>query len=124
MVRKCILFLLIFLFLVSCSYSKHKYPNERDTVDSFGDGTFQLLGGYDANGQNKTLTLFDMSKNAVEDVVANDIVDYEEMKGFVYFIDDQKRYLLLNTKQNTVSISTELDSYTTEQQQIFKSIHQ
>ncbi|TFE19323.1 hypothetical protein [Cohnella luojiensis] len=122
MVRKSILFVLICCILVSCSNSRLKYPTEKDTVDYFGDGTFQLLGGYDSSGK-ETLTLFDMSKPAVEDVVANNVVEYVKKKKFVYFFDDKKRYILLDVKTNDLSISTDLSSFSSDKQQIFKRLN-
>lgn len=96
--------------------SKLKYSTEMDTVKYFGDGAFQLLGGYDSSGLTKTLTLIDMRvTNAVEAVVANNIVDYKEKQNYVYLIDDQRRYLLLNIQNNKLSISTELNSFSSEQ---------
>ena len=52
--KKAVLFILVFaaaLFLVACvMQSEIKYPSGKDTEESFGDGTYQILTSHEPTG--------------------------------------------------------------------------
>lgn len=100
--KKCLMLMVIGLMLVSCSHSDKKYPPGKDTIRSFGDGTFELLRGYDFNNNRDVKTLYNHGeKDIVKRNVAQNIVTFKLEGDYVYLLDDQQRFIKEHNIQST-----------------------
>ncbi len=86
-VKKVILIITIALFFVvgsSCTNVKLKYDIWKDTVEYFGDGTYQILHGVDTNGES-----VESLSNLKYNQCLLTIVDaYKQLDNNVYFIGE------------------------------------
>ena len=96
---------LVVCLLTGCGNENYKYAPGRDTLEIYGDGTFQLLKGPDEKG------LFYCPTGHCE--IPN-ITQTWEMRDEVYFIgnynDETNAYGILSAKENTLQLCLE-DGY-------------
>ncbi len=117
--RKFSICMLIFICLLgicmsSCSGEHIKYPEGKDTVMSFGDGSFQILRSMD----RKNLCFF---SEKYQSCIIRDVEHTQELKGkayitgsseIVYVSDDAsveysysyQLYVVVNTTENTMQL--------------------
>ena len=101
--------------ITSCQ--KQKYPSGRDTYESFGDGTFQILRPIGiADLQEDGYNLWEHGNpTAIEDK----IYKYKEISPFVYFVG-LKGYTVLNYETGKFVQNKDLNSFPQDQQKVFK----
>ena len=101
MKKKIILIsIILVLILISCRQSNIKYPSGRDTVKSYGDGTFQIVGrdpsGVYYGGEGSPLI--------------SSVDRYYEHNDMVYIIGHDSHqaetiiYGIIDTNQNTIHV--------------------
>lgn len=106
----CILFL-------GTGCTPEKYPSGRDTVESFGDGTFQILRGPD-----RILSLRDESKPQYNGrVIESNVLSYRRKGEFVYVIGESG-YTVLNYETGEVRKHTSLDELPDQEQKVFRKM--
>lgn len=71
-----ILLIILISMIVFLENDKVKYSSGKDTVESFGNGTFQILKGPD-----KKISLVDVEKN---NNIEEEIKDYKKIKNKIY----------------------------------------
>lgn len=74
------------IFALSGCYNDYKYKPGKDTIDIFGDGTFQILSGPSPNSL--------LNVETQENIEFN-VYKYKEIKPFVYVIGESG-YTVLN----------------------------
>lgn len=108
---------LIGLYLFStngCEEKKH--PSGRDTIESFGDGRFQILGPsdtkslYDGEAQ-------DMTKASIED----NVYKYK-VKGDLVYVIGQRGYTIVNYRTGEINQYKEINKFTLGDRKIFKDM--
>ncbi len=88
LIKKIVVILLslaIILSLPSC-YNNYKYKPGKDTIDIFGDGTFQILSGPSYNP---------LLNSETQENIEFNVYKYKEIKPFVYVIGESG-YTILN----------------------------
>lgn len=117
--RKVLIVLIcISILLVGCSNIPKKYPKGRDTVESFGDGRFQVL----KVGPDKILYLVDESKPQFNGrVVESNVSGYTRKGEFVYVVG-KGGYTVLNYKTGELRQYESLDELPDQEQKLFHKI--
>lgn len=76
-------------------HTNYKYPSGKDTVEYFGDGTFQIFRG----GPHDSLILYNHLADPLENTVDN-IVSYKIEKNIVYLVGENS-FIKLDSSTNT-----------------------
>lgn len=100
--------IIIVLLILSMNHRHLKYQSGRDTVRSFGDGTYQIFKG-------NVL----MSLDLPEQVIVNRVKKFRELKPRVYIFGDQK-YFVLDYQRKTIQIYSDLETMPSEIKKVFK----
>ncbi|MBE6947494.1 MAG: hypothetical protein E7454_04510 [Ruminococcaceae bacterium] len=94
--KKCVLLLsafLVCLLLVCCTRIKERYPEGKDTVESFGDGTYQILRG---NFEDKECVGLSFSPAGVH--LIPKVKTYQEKNGCIYLVGVDEGYYINGKK--------------------------
>lgn len=117
MVKRLFLCLAIFTIIITgCQHVEEKHPSGRDTVKSFGDGTFQLQ----RKGSSKTIVLYDLSKSPPYSAI-DTIKAYKTKKNTAYLIG-MKYYIFVDIAKNVVTLYESIDQVPSEYRAIFESL--
>lgn len=81
---------------MGCGESK-RYPSGRDTVESFGDGTWQI--GKTGGGPNYPRKIHLINADTQENLVY-DIADWRSEGDWVYLLGSDGKYAVLNFRTN------------------------
>ncbi|MEH7305483.1 hypothetical protein [Neobacillus drentensis] len=106
-----IAFLLINLFIISGCSNDYKYPPGKDTVEIYGDGTYQIL-----SGDTYSLSNVETQENPEENVYK-----YKEEKPLVYVIG-KSGYTLLNYKTGKIKKYKRMDEIPAKQLKVFMEL--
>lgn len=93
--------LLVLLFTATCTKNTPKYEEWKDTISSFGDGTYQIIHQNNDGENIKILTNCKYNQ-----CVLTKINDYIEKDNFVYFIgnyNSKKVFCKLNISTNMLT---------------------
>ncbi|MDQ0046036.1 hypothetical protein J2T18_000308 [Paenibacillus polymyxa] len=105
------------IFLVnSGDNTKYKYPSGKDTVEYFGDGTFQIFRG----GPHNSLILYNHLANPLENAVDN-IVSYKIKKNIVYLVGENS-FIKLDSSTNTYEQKKQISDFTSKDREIFNKL--
>lgn len=105
------------IFLVNLGdHTKYKYPSGKDTVEYFGDGTFQILRG----GRDNCLILYNHLAAPLEKAVGN-IVSYKIEKNIVYLVGENS-FIKLDSSTNTYEQKKRISDFTSEDREIFNEL--
>ncbi|MGW8958370.1 hypothetical protein [Paenibacillus sp. NPDC055715] len=106
----------LILLLNSGDNTIYKYPSGKDTVEYFGDGTFQILRG----GPDDPLILYNHLADPTENTVDN-IVSYKIEKNIVYLVGE-KSFIKLDSSTNTYKQKKQISDFTSEDREIFNEL--
>jgi len=99
-----------------------KYPSGRDTVESFGNGRYQIIGFHSFDGKQKQMrySLRDEKKNIsiVEDIY---IYNNKDKLGKVYIIG-KNSYTILDYKQEKYDQTDNIANFSSDEQDIFNQV--
>ena len=101
MKRSLGIILLILLFITACNKSLPKYEEWKDTISSFGDGTYQIIH---QNNDGENIKILTNCKH--NQCVLTKINSYIEKDNYVYFIGSyysKKVFCKLNISENMLS---------------------
>ncbi|KAF6575316.1 hypothetical protein JDW19_03935 [Paenibacillus polymyxa] len=105
------------IFLVNfADNTNYKYPDGKDTVEYFGDGTFQILRG----GRDNCLILYNHLAAPTEKAVDN-IVSYKIKKNIVYMVGENG-FIKLDSSTNTYVKKKRISDFTSEDREIFNKL--
>ncbi|MEK5374177.1 MULTISPECIES: hypothetical protein [Paenibacillus] len=105
------------IFLVNLGdNTKYKYPSGKDTVEYFGDGTFQILRG----GPEDPLILYNHLADPLEKAVDN-IVSYKIKKNIVYVVGENG-FIKLDSSTNTYVKKKRISDFTPNDREIFNKL--
>ncbi|MEJ3719657.1 hypothetical protein WGM54_16740 [Paenibacillus polymyxa] len=105
------------IFLVNLGdNTKYKYPSGKDTVEYFGDGTFQIYRG----GPHDPLILYNHLADPPENTVDN-IVSYKIKKNIVYVVGE-KSFIKLDSSTNTYEQKKPISDFTSKDREIFNKL--
>ncbi|MDP4268062.1 MAG: hypothetical protein Q8880_11575 [Bacteroidota bacterium] len=104
--------MLIPLTLTSCIESNVKYPDGRDTVKSFGDGTYQ----FSYTDDKKYLILINV---AVPTSIDDKVINYELIKDKLY-VYGGIGYTILDCETNMVRQYLTFEGYTENEKKQYK----
>ncbi|WP_179033011.1 hypothetical protein [Paenibacillus kribbensis] len=105
------------IFLVnSGDHTKYKYPSGKDTVEYFGDGTFQIFRG----GPHDPLILYNHLADPLENTVDN-VVSYEIENNIVYVVGENS-FIKLDSSTNTYEQKKRISDFTSEDREIFNKL--
>ncbi|MCP3806388.1 hypothetical protein NLX78_03995 [Paenibacillus sp. Lou8.1] len=105
------------IFLVSSGdNTKYKYPSGKDTVEYFGDGTFQIFRG----GPHDPLILYNHLADPLENAVDN-IVSYKIKKNIVYVVGENG-FIKLDSSTNTYEQKKRINDFTSKDREIFNKL--
>ncbi|AOK92888.1 hypothetical protein [Paenibacillus polymyxa] len=105
------------IFLVNFGdNTKYKYPSGKDTVEYFGDGTFQILRG----GPQDPLILYNHLADPLEKAVDN-IVSYKIKKNIVYVVGENS-FIKLDSSTNTYVKKKRISDFTSNDREIFNKL--
>lgn len=85
------------LFVISCLYGckEMKYNSGRDTIESFGNGRFQIIR---VDGERKTL--YDLEKQRT---IVYKAVNWKKSKDYVYILEGRNStFVVLNLENGNV----------------------
>ncbi|WP_025683289.1 hypothetical protein [Paenibacillus maysiensis] len=106
----------LILLLNSGDNTIYKYPSGKDTVEYFGDGTFQIFRG----GPDDPLILYNHLADPTENTVDN-IVSYKIKKNIVYVVGE-KSFIKLDSSTNTYEQKKRISDFTSEDREIFNKL--
>lgn len=103
-ITKYAIFLMVIICLLYFRYegSKVKYAPGKDTKESYGDGTFQLLGN---TKSNQTV----LSNEEYRCILLDNVQAIKEKNGKLYVIGEYRQcalYLVVKLKDNTMQFCT------------------
>ncbi|MBU9706572.1 hypothetical protein KSP24_06465 [Paenibacillus sp. AK121] len=105
------------IFLVNLGdNTKYKYPSGKDTVEYFGDGTFQIYRG----GPHDPLILYNHLADPLENTVDN-IVSYKIKKNIVYVVGENG-FIKLDSSTNTYEQKKRISDFTSKDREIFNKL--
>ncbi len=105
------------IFLVNLGdNTKYKYPSGKDTVEYFGDGTFQIYRG----GPHDPLILYNHLADSLENTVDN-IVSYKIKKNIVYVVGENS-FIKLDSSTNTYEQKKRISDFTSKDREIFNKL--
>ncbi|WDZ63687.1 hypothetical protein MF628_08910 [Paenibacillus polymyxa] len=105
------------IFLVNfADNTNYKYPDGKDTVEYFGDGTFQILRG----GRDNCLILYNHLAAPTEKAVDN-IVSYKIEKNIVYLVGENS-FIKLDSNTNTYEQKKRISDFTSKDREIFNKL--
>ncbi|KTS78277.1 hypothetical protein NS115_22875 [Paenibacillus jamilae] len=105
------------MFLVNLGdNTKYKYPSGKDTVEYFGDGTFQIYRG----GPHDPLILYNHLADPLENTVDN-IVSYKIKKNIVYVVGENG-FIKLDSSTNTYEQKKRISDFTSKDREIFNKL--
>ncbi|MEC4566183.1 hypothetical protein L8C07_09525 [Paenibacillus sp. CMAA1739] len=105
------------IFLVnSGDDTKYKYPSGKDTVEYFGDGTFQIFRG----GPDDPLILYNHLAAPTENTVDN-IVSYKIKNNIVYVVGENS-FIKLDSSTNTYVKKKRISDFTPKDREIFNEL--
>lgn len=84
---------LVCLLLVCCTGIKKQHPEGKDTVESFGDGTYQIVRG---NFEDKECVGLSFSPTGVH--LIPEVKTYQEKNGCVYLVGVDEGYYVSGKK--------------------------
>ena len=104
----------IVVFVAFLEMNKTDYNIERDTVEAFGKGRFQLLrvGGIKS--------LYDCKEMQT---IAYGITRYRKIKEKVYIVSEKEGYTILNYQTEEYSQSYNIGDFSHEEQDIFNNLN-
>ncbi|MFE4569798.1 hypothetical protein [Paenibacillus chitinolyticus] len=114
-----VVLMIIFGAVMVLKDGKERFPSGKDTVESFGDGTFQILRGYVDNKQVDSL--FNYNMDILEQVVEKNIKNYKVKDRMLYVLGDEG-YTRINIQTYEVKKSKSLDDFNHEDAKIFENI--
>ncbi|GMB07384.1 hypothetical protein [Thermolongibacillus altinsuensis] len=118
--KKLMISLLITVTLISlfvCQSKDYKYEPGKDTVDIFGDGTYQILRIVDENlKEHKSLY-----NNEKQESIIENVLNYKEHKSLLYVVGDDK-YTIVNYIANKVKQYDDMKSIPKSDKGIFKEL--
>lgn len=94
---------------------QEKHPAGKDTVDSFGDGTFQIVILGDG-----TKGLVNLDK-VLDMVIVNNIKKYKKINGLLYVIGNGE-YAILDYKTGEISKFKELSDFSLGDRRLFERL--
>ncbi|MMZ62412.1 hypothetical protein D1872_246190 [compost metagenome] len=105
------------IFLVNfADNTNYKYPDGKDTIEYFGDGTFQILRG----GRDNCLILYNHLAAPTEKAVDN-IVSYKIKKNIVYMVGENG-FIKLDSSTNTYEKKKRISDFTSKDREIFNKL--
>lgn len=113
------------LILVMCSaliaYQKVKYQSGRDTVVSFGDGTYQILRAPipPAQSGSKPTFVYSLCNLDTDSDIEDNVIEYLQIKHDI-FAFGEKGYTVLNYKTGEITQEKELKDMPEKYQEISK----
>jgi len=99
------------IIFFGCSQD-YEFPPGRDTVEIYGDGTFQILSGPTSNG---------LYNNETQEDIEFIVYKYKEIKHWVYVIGESG-YTILNYQTGEIKKYKKMDDIPNKQKQIFIDI--
>ncbi|MMZ58328.1 hypothetical protein D1872_203040 [compost metagenome] len=105
------------IFLINLTdNTTYKYLSGKDTVEYFGDGTFQIFRG----GRDNCLILYNHLAAPTENAVDN-IVSYKIKKNIVYVVGENS-FIKLNSDTNTYEQKKRISDFTPKDREIFNKL--
>jgi thioredoxin-related protein len=118
--KKLIIFLLliqIFISLFGCQSKNFKYGPGKDTVEIFGDGTYQILRIVDEDLKEHKV----LYNNEKQESVVENVLDYKEHKSLLYVVGDNK-FTVLDYEKNKVKQYKNIQEIPDKDREIFKTL--
>ncbi|WCM59188.1 hypothetical protein [Paenibacillus polymyxa] len=106
----------LILLVNSGDNTKYKYPSGKDTVEYFGDGTFQIFRG----GRDNCLILYNHLAAPTENAVDN-IVSYKIEKNIVYLVGENS-FIKLDSNTNMYEQKKRISDFTSKDREIFNKL--
>ncbi|HWO75876.1 MAG TPA: hypothetical protein VNM69_08220 [Bacillus sp. (in: firmicutes)] len=100
--KKLVISLLLTLTLISlfgCQSKDYKYVPGKDTIEIFGDGTYQILRVVDENNKEFKV-LYNVEKQ--EEIVKN-VLAYKEHNSLLYVVGEDGNYTVLDYNKNKIT---------------------
>lgn len=106
------------IFLVNfADNTNYKYPSGKDTVEYFGDGTFQIYSG---GGAGEPPILYTHQIEAPNSVIDN-VLSYKIEENIVYVVGENS-FIKLNSSTNTYEQKKRISDFTSEDREIFNEL--
>lgn len=99
-------------FLVGCEEKKH--PSGRDTIESFGNGRYQIVGVV-----NKRV-LVDLDRN-IRPSVEDNVYKYK-VRGDLVYVIGQRGYTIVNYRTGEINQYKEINKFTLGDRKIFEDM--
>lgn len=111
-----VIIFLAYLLQLLLIISDDDYSIGKDTIESFGNGRYQIIRFYDEN-RNINKTLYDLKEN---ETIESNIYTYSErlIDNTVYIVGEDG-YCILNYEKEEYIQSNDLSDFSYEQQKIF-----
>lgn len=107
-----VLLVCLSIIFVAVACKKTKYPSGKDTIESFGDGKFQI---------SKTPSRFVLINEKTNEFLESNIYRYKEIKPFVYIIGESG-YLILNYETGEIKKHKKVEYFSNEEIKIFNQM--
>ena len=118
---------ILILITVMCfsftSCQNVKYQSGRDTIDIFGDGTYQILQAPippDESGNSKPTYVYALYNNDTESVIEDNVIEYLQIKQNIYTFGD-RGYTVLNYETGKITQEKLLKDIPDKYQEIFSN---
>lgn len=98
--------LLIFLLSAACDKNTPKYEEWKDTISSFGDGTYQIF-----NQKKDNVDIKGISNSKYHQCIIDEIISLKDIDGVLYVngkFTEHTVYAVINTLNNKVKYYVEL----------------
>ena len=98
--------LLIFLMAATCDKNTPKYEEWKDTISSFGDGTYQIF-----NQKKDNVDIKGISNSKYHQCIIDEIISLKDIDGVLYVngkFTEHTVYAVINTLNNKVKYYVEL----------------
>ncbi|SMQ81532.1 hypothetical protein SAMN05444673_4365 [Bacillus sp. OV166] len=105
-----VLIISLITIISGCS-NDYKYPPGKDTVEIYGDGTYQILSG-------ETMTLANVE---TQEIPEENVYKYKEVKPMVYLIGESG-YTILNYQTGKIIKYKNMDEIPEKQKKVFIEI--
>ncbi|WP_431087899.1 hypothetical protein [Paenibacillus sp. 8b26] len=120
------IFILIFLLVITTTLiflansgdnTIRKYPYGKDTLEFFGDGTFQIYRG---GGSDEPPILYTHQIEAPYSVIDN-VLSYKIEKNIVY-VAGENSFIKLDSSTNTYEQKKRISDFTSKDREIFNKL--